>query len=206
MGRFFGTRKWGAPPFKSPGDDEAEHELLTGEKAHKQQIRSSTMKICLLTITNLTTLGLSAYLLFKNYVEPSLIPTDKNAILKQCSYWCESSIRLNEDILMYLIAPVLEEIELPAYVSKMNGTFFPLENPSFGRQEPSWEVSEMWQKLSPARGIVISKDDVIRLGKDPATAARYDDEYVSPYSGAFDRPAADAFQVGIWRRRVHRTT
>lgn len=123
------------PHSKSPGDDEAEHKLLTGEKAQKRQARSSTVKISLLAVSNLATLGLLACLLFKIYVQPPLIPAEKSAFLKQC---CVSRQPVsNEAILTCLIAPVLDEIELRAFLSQMNGTFFPLEIPSFGSQEVS---------------------------------------------------------------------
>ena len=61
---------------------------------------------------------------------------------------------------------------------QLNGTFWPPANPSFSRLEPGPEADAAWQKLESKSTDVfpISRQDVINLGKDPETVARFPDE------------------------------
>ena len=60
---------------------------------------------------------------------------------------------------------------------KFNGTLFPSKNPSWSRLEPSPEVDLLWEKYEPKNIFPITRADVVALGKDPETAARFPDEY-----------------------------
>ena len=62
----------------------------------------------------------------------------------------------------------------------MNGTIFPLEDLSISRLEPGPELDAIWEVHEKIRTYVITREDVIKLGKDPDTVVRLDNEYVSP--------------------------
>lgn len=69
----------------------------------------------------------------------------------------------------------------------LNGTFWPPANPSFSRLEPGPEADAAWHRLEIKSPDVfpISRQDVINLGKDPETVARFPDEDWGMGSDAF---------------------
>lgn len=75
------------------------------------------------------------------------------------------------------IAPILNNIEIPLFVSQINGSLFTPENPSIARQEPGPKIDDAWAYFELVRTHVITKNDVIELGKDPKTVARFDNDY-----------------------------
>ncbi|OAX77925.1 hypothetical protein ACJ72_07772 [Emergomyces africanus] len=86
---------------------------------------------------------------------------EKNAALKKTSYGSR----------------VLDEIEIPTYSVMMNGTVFPPPDPVFSRQIPSAENDAVWESFENIRTHIVTRDDIIKLGKDPNTVAHFDDEY-----------------------------
>jgi Mycotoxin biosynthesis protein UstYa len=97
--------------------------------------------------------------------------------LKLSSAYCESVILGFTSLLLIGIAPILEEIHIPMYTTRINGTLFAPEHPSIARQAPSPEVDAAWEDLEFQRTFLVTKADVIKMGKDPATVARFDNEY-----------------------------
>ncbi|KAK2747201.1 hypothetical protein FQN55_005196 [Onygenales sp. PD_40] len=140
-------------------DDEAEEELL-GKRAHRFNPPSSTGYKHLLSGVVGALIGISITVTYFLWFSPSCL-YGKNSALKQTSYW----------------SPVLDDIEIPTYTAEMNGTFYPPPNPDLGRQEPSPENDEAWEFYEKIRTHVISREDIIRLGKDPDATARFEDEY-----------------------------
>lgn len=63
------------------------------------------------------------------------------------------------------------------YTTQINGTLFTPENPSIARQIPSPELDALWLDMEILDTHVITKEDVIKLGKDPSTVARFDNDY-----------------------------
>jgi hypothetical protein len=61
----------------------------------------------------------------------------------------------------------------------MNGTVFPPVDLSIARQEPGPELDAIWEVNEKIRTFVVTREDVIGLGKDPDTVVRLDDEYVT---------------------------
>lgn len=59
----------------------------------------------------------------------------------------------------------------------MNASLFPGENPGFARQFPNPDAEEVWENFELLKTFPITKQDVIKLGKDPDTVARFDNEY-----------------------------
>ncbi|KAG9240357.1 hypothetical protein BJ878DRAFT_561329 [Calycina marina] len=45
------------------------------------------------------------------------------------------------------------------------------------RKDPSPEVNEEWLRFEDIRSYILSKDDVVKLGKDPDTIAKYENDY-----------------------------
>ncbi|PLN79371.1 hypothetical protein BDW42DRAFT_186756 [Aspergillus taichungensis] len=72
----------------------------------------------------------------------------------------------------------------------MNGTLFSPPHPSIARQEPSPDNDAAWRQYINTTIFQLSREEVIKLGKDPNTAARLDPEYWgvgdNVYYGKFD--------------------
>ena len=59
----------------------------------------------------------------------------------------------------------------------MNGTLWPGEEPSFSRREPGDpEGEKVWEFIEAVKPFPITREDVVALGKDPNTVARFPDE------------------------------
>jgi Mycotoxin biosynthesis protein UstYa len=101
----------------------------------------------------------------------------RNSALKLSSAYCETIILGLTSLLLIDIAPILEEIHIPMYMTRINGTLFAPEHPSIARQTPNPEVEAAWEDLEFQRTFPVTKADVIKMGKDPATVARFDNEY-----------------------------
>lgn len=71
-------------------------------------------------------------------------------------------------------APVIKSKNIKFHHVQLNGTLWPGEDPSWSRKEiGDPEAEEVWDALEFSATFPISHDDVIALGKDPKTAARY---------------------------------
>jgi len=63
---------------------------------------------------------------------------------------------------------------IPVLSLKINGTLFPPEDQSWSRMPPGTEFAEkMWEKYENPPSIVLTREQVLQLGKDPKTVARY---------------------------------
>lgn len=85
-------------------------------------------------------------------------------------------LRLANEIVA-LIAPILDDIEIPRYNTMLNGTLFALPEVSVAREEPSAENDAAWAQYEKVLTHVVTREQIIKLGKDPDTVARFDDEY-----------------------------
>jgi hypothetical protein len=59
----------------------------------------------------------------------------------------------------------------------MNGSLFATPEASIARQEPGPENDAAWHVYEQVLTHVVTRDEIIKLGKDPDTVARFDDEY-----------------------------
>ncbi|OKL62642.1 hypothetical protein UA08_01389 [Talaromyces atroroseus] len=75
---------------------------------------------------------------------------------------------------MALVAPLLEQIDIPLVVKKMNAT---LLDTSIWRQPPSPEVDAAWNRIQTREAVVISREDVLAMGKDPADAVKWPESF-----------------------------
>lgn len=141
-------------------DVEAEEKLLTKRNPFPNQSTSTRTKCILCAVAGFM-VGLSSVMVYILSMSSSQHLFEKNAALKQTSYWSK----------------LLDEVEIPTYTVMMNGTLFPPPDPIFSRREPSAENDAAWESFENIRTHVVTRDDIIKLGKDPDTVARFDDEY-----------------------------
>ncbi|KAF2198616.1 hypothetical protein GQ43DRAFT_443178 [Delitschia confertaspora ATCC 74209] len=75
-------------------------------------------------------------------------------------------------------SPILDQIEIPLTDRQVNGELFPgpFEKQNLGRKEPSPETTEEWQDYEIQRPFVLSREQVIAMGKDPEKTVKYPNE------------------------------
>ena len=68
----------------------------------------------------------------------------------------------------------------------LNGTFWPPANPPFSRLEPGLDADNAWEvfERQAAEVFAITREDVIALGKDSQTVARFPNKDWGMGSGA----------------------
>lgn len=77
-----------------------------------------------------------------------------------------------------ILAPILEKFKIEMATKKMEATLLADPNTnSIFRQEPSDEVDAAWNRLANVRPISITREDVVRIGKDPAQAAKFPESF-----------------------------
>ena len=86
--------------------------------------------------------------------------------------------------------PVVEDIELPFHDTQFNGSLFPGKNPSVWRMKPGQQLDAAFEPMEKIKVFPITKEQVIKLGKDPSTVAMFDDSYWhmgdNAYMGSLD--------------------
>ncbi|PYH42456.1 oxidase ustYa family protein [Aspergillus saccharolyticus JOP 1030-1] len=150
--------KFRAVQSKSCDDDEEDiesEELLT-KRSHPERLSKAWIY---LTIAN--AIILSSTIAIVIGARSSSWKAEKNALLRPVSWW----------------SPVLDDIEIPSYETTINGTLFALPEISIAREEPSAANDAAWARYENVLTHVITRDQVIKLGKDPETVARFDNEY-----------------------------
>ncbi|KAL4882590.1 hypothetical protein BJY04DRAFT_217086 [Aspergillus karnatakaensis] len=130
-------------------------------------MRNSGKKAALSTFwwTCLTTANLAMLVItvsvYMNSRGTGIMPYEKNAILRPVSWW----------------SPILDAIEIPSYDTMLNGTLFPLPEISIAREEPGPENDAKWAEYEKILTIVVTREEIVKLGKDPDTVARFEDAY-----------------------------
>lgn len=101
----------------------------------------------------------------------------KNGILKKSSYYCIDPLPSysRSKPHSHLPAPILNRLTIPISTKQIHGSLFAPTNPSIGRAFPNAESDAIWEEIELPRTIVITADDVGRLGKDTETAVRFED-------------------------------
>jgi hypothetical protein len=72
--------------------------------------------------------------------------------------------------------PVFDALDLGLHTIQINGTLFPPEQPTIARQMPNPAADKVWHDYEKVRPIPLTKSQIIRIGKDPATVAKFDDK------------------------------
>ncbi|PYH46214.1 oxidase ustYa family protein [Aspergillus saccharolyticus JOP 1030-1] len=137
------------------GDTESENEGLL-EKEVPQRPQAPNRRYQLVLWLNGTIFVLSLFLFA---MTASIIRgiSDPNQLLRQTSEY----------------SPIFDQLEIPLIRKKMNATLLEPEPLPIYRQPPSPEVDEAWNRLANIKPIAISRDDVVKLGRDPEQAAKW---------------------------------
>ncbi|RAK73206.1 oxidase ustYa family protein [Aspergillus fijiensis CBS 313.89] len=112
-----------------------------------------------LTIANALLLSITIGLVLS--AKGSFSSEEKNAILRPVSWW----------------SPILDDIEIPRYQTTLNGTLFALPEISIAREEPSAANDADWARFEDVLTHVVTREQVLKLGKNPDTVARFDNDY-----------------------------
>ncbi|KAK9779709.1 putative Tat pathway signal sequence [Seiridium cardinale] len=107
---------------------------------------------CLILVTSLICLTIS--------VGPSHQSTILNPDLRRTSSW----------------SPIHDMVDLQPRVATINGTLFPPRSPSIARQQPNDEADELWWEYELLRVMPVTKETIVKLGKDPDTAVKLEDQ------------------------------
>ncbi|KAI1141261.1 hypothetical protein F5Y05DRAFT_255841 [Hypoxylon sp. FL0543] len=88
-------------------------------------------------------------------------------------------------------SPVLEEVDMRLTDTLLNGSLYLGDNPPIWRGLPdSDEANAAWESFEHVKPIALTKDQILAMGKDPATVAKFNDEYwglgEDAYVGALD--------------------
>ncbi|KAL4789742.1 hypothetical protein BDV19DRAFT_394783 [Aspergillus venezuelensis] len=75
------------------------------------------------------------------------------------------------------VTPILDAVDIPTYKTTLNGTLFAIPEHSIAREKPSPENDASWEQYETIFTHVVSRKDILKLGKDPDTVARFEDEY-----------------------------
>ncbi|POS70553.1 hypothetical protein DHEL01_v211054 [Diaporthe helianthi] len=75
-------------------------------------------------------------------------------------------------------SPVLDELNMQMADVIFNGSLWDGAHPSPWRSLLGDEAAkDLWDSFEHVKPLVLTKNEIIALGKDPATVAKYDDEY-----------------------------
>ncbi|KAK8923291.1 hypothetical protein VCV18_007354 [Metarhizium anisopliae] len=72
--------------------------------------------------------------------------------------------------------PIHDQLDLEPSIQKINGTLFPSNAPSMARELPNPAADQVWEEWELTRVFPITKDQVIKMGKDPAYTAKLEDD------------------------------
>ncbi|KAF9889526.1 hypothetical protein FE257_007236 [Aspergillus nanangensis] len=74
-------------------------------------------------------------------------------------------------------SPVFDDINIPVYSTAMNGTVFAPPNMSMARENPSAENDAAWLRYEAIGTSHVTREEILKLGKDPNTVVKYDNSY-----------------------------
>lgn len=74
-------------------------------------------------------------------------------------------------------APIFDKLPIPLKLTTMNGSFWPQNPPSIFHLPPSPEVDASWDRIADTHGFVLSKAEILKMGKDPTKLYRYPESY-----------------------------
>ncbi|KAE8352700.1 hypothetical protein BDV28DRAFT_165360 [Aspergillus coremiiformis] len=74
-------------------------------------------------------------------------------------------------------SPIFDRIDIPMITRQMNATLLEPDPLPIYRRPPSPEVDTAWNRLANIKPIVIGRDDVVKLGRDPAQAAKWPESF-----------------------------
>lgn len=163
----------------SPEDGDDEKQSFLGHLKERQQsswTRPSRTSIALSAL-NLLALLVSSILFVTSWHHRKHV---LNAELRQASTY---STLLVTKILTNLKSetnttpgPVHDHVDLELHPIKVNGSLFTPPEPSIARAMPNNASDEIWDEIELTRVLPVTRDDIVRMGKDPSTAVKLEDE------------------------------
>jgi hypothetical protein len=137
-----------------------------------------------LTVLNMLMLLFSVSLvLFAWDQRQALFKNENNSLLRAVDAYCKSNHWSrgmhkphHRPLLTIPIAPVYDQVKVPFIDYTINGSLLD-HGTSIYRQAPSPEVDAAWDYLTHQLPHAISKEDVVKLGKDPRMTAKWPEEW-----------------------------
>ncbi|KAJ9228938.1 hypothetical protein DTO169E5_9027 [Paecilomyces variotii] len=160
------------PPYKAVADEDTDDghnesisedsmkSNLLGYKLSRDETLSSPRRRLLLWL-NVTLFTLSLFILMLSAILLSGIGRGRNAALKETSEY----------------SPLLDRLDIPLTTWQMNATLLEPDPLPIYRQPPSPEVDRAWKRLANVNPIVVTREDVIKFGKDPDQAAKWPESF-----------------------------
>lgn len=158
-------------------------EAFARKKEQDPSIRRRPSQLAIvLTLINLS-IFLASSVLFAVWYRHE--HTNLNANLRKASSYstytltprtsCQNNLQHQTQNLV--TGPVFDMIDLETSTQRINGTFYrPKDGGSIARQQPNPEADDVWDEWELTRVFPITKSDIVRLGKDPSTATKLEDE------------------------------
>ncbi|ETS75044.1 hypothetical protein PFICI_13528 [Pestalotiopsis fici W106-1] len=141
---------------ESDSIDETEDDSLMAN--HPEKTKFPSRRACLLVqVINMIVFIISAVCLgvsISYHHQPKVL----NADLRRTSSW----------------SPIHDMIDLQPRIAMINGTLFPPKDPSIARQLPNSDADDKWAEYELLRVIPVPRKTIIRLGKNPETAVKLD--------------------------------
>lgn len=73
----------------------------------------------------------------------------------------------------YPEAPIFDHLDITLKTTKMNATLLEPKPPTIFRQPPSPEVDAAWHRIANVRPIALTREYVLKVGKDPAQVSKW---------------------------------
>lgn len=133
---------------------------MTGNPSRINQWRTSLF--ILFTVCNIAILLLNVEMYLHMYIQKSKTRHDVlNAELRATSSY----------------SPIFDLVDLEPSIRLINGTVVAPEHPSIARQFPNSEADAQWeQDIDLIRPIAITREQIIKMGKNPETVAKLEDQ------------------------------
>ncbi|KAH8422451.1 oxidase ustYa family protein [Aspergillus melleus] len=74
-------------------------------------------------------------------------------------------------------SPILDKLTIPFRETRTHGNFFADDPPSLFQLPPSPEVDAAWDRISDTHAIVLSREEIVKMGRGPDEQWRFPPEY-----------------------------
>ncbi|EGX94895.1 hypothetical protein CCM_03166 [Cordyceps militaris CM01] len=161
---------------------------MTGNPSRINQWRTSLF--ILFTVCNIAILLLNVEMYLHMYIQKSKTRHDVlNAELRATSSYSECAPQYDAyvtcrscwSVMMIDVdnmeGPIFDLVDLEPSIRLINGTVVAPEHPSIARQFPNSEADAQWeQDIDLIRPIAITREQIIKMGKNPETVAKLEDQ------------------------------
>lgn len=169
---FVGNYRFQSLNSEADGDTDIESEnlLRITHGATKEHISKAWIYF---TVANVTILIITASLILST---GTFWTSEKNAVLRPIAWWCKSGSCLFTWSWLTRRSAHPRRDRNPQIRDK-DGTLFAKPEVSIAREEPGAENDAAWGQYEKILTHVVTRDQILKLGKDPETVARFDNDY-----------------------------